>query len=33
VTYNGLPLYLFASDAAPGDTNGKDVPNWSIAKP
>ncbi len=33
LSYNGMPLYLFASDAAPGDTNGKDVPNWSVAKP
>jgi predicted lipoprotein with Yx(FWY)xxD motif len=33
VTYDGKPLYLFANDAAPGDTNGKDVPNWSVAVP
>ncbi len=25
VTYNGWPLYLFANDAAPGDTNGQGV--------
>ena len=25
VTYNGWPLYHFASDAAPGDTNGQGV--------
>ena len=25
VTYNGWPLYYFASDAAPGDTNGQGV--------
>ena len=33
VTYNGLPLYFFANDQAPGDTNGKDIPNWSLAQP
>ena len=33
VTYNGKPLHLFVNDASPGDTNGKDVPNWSIATP
>jgi len=27
VTYNGLPLYFFAKDTAPGDTNGI-YPNW-----
>ena len=27
VTYNGLPLYFFANDAAPGDTNGI-YTNW-----
>ena len=27
VTYNGLPLYFFAHDTAPGDTNGI-YPNW-----
>lgn len=25
VTYNGWPLYLFANDAAPGDTNGQGI--------
>jgi predicted lipoprotein with Yx(FWY)xxD motif len=25
VTYNGWPLYYFANDAAPGDTNGQGV--------
>ena len=25
VTYNGWPLYHFASDAAPGDTNGQGI--------
>jgi predicted lipoprotein with Yx(FWY)xxD motif len=33
VTYNGLPLYFFASDTAPGDTNGAAIPNWSLAQP
>jgi uncharacterized protein (TIGR03118 family) len=27
VTYNGLPLYFFSKDTAPGDTNGI-YPNW-----
>jgi predicted lipoprotein with Yx(FWY)xxD motif len=31
VTYNGWPLYHFASDAAPGDTNGQGVGNvWYL---
>lgn len=33
VTYKGLPLYFFANDTAAGDTNGKDIPNWSLAQP
>jgi predicted lipoprotein with Yx(FWY)xxD motif len=33
VTYDGLPLYFFASDTAPGDTNGASIPNWSLAQP
>jgi predicted lipoprotein with Yx(FWY)xxD motif len=33
VTYDGLPLYFFASDAAPGDTNGASIPNWALAQP
>ncbi len=33
VTYNGLPLYFFVNDEAPGDTLGKDLPNWSLAQP
>jgi predicted lipoprotein with Yx(FWY)xxD motif len=32
VTYNGLPLYFFASDTAPGDTKG-DYTNWLLIKP
>jgi predicted lipoprotein with Yx(FWY)xxD motif len=34
VTYNGMPLYFFAEDEAPGDTNGQgrgDV--WFVAAP
>jgi len=32
VTYNGLPLYFYAGDQAPGDTNGN-YPNWNLVKP
>jgi predicted lipoprotein with Yx(FWY)xxD motif len=28
VTYNGHLLYLFAGDAAPGDTNGTAIASW-----
>lgn len=33
VSYNGLPLYYFARDVNPGDTNGANVANWSVVKP
>ncbi len=34
VTYNGMPLYRFAPDKAPGDTKGDGVGGvWSVAKP
>ena len=32
VTYNGLPLYLFQNDKAPGDLNGV-YENWATVKP
>jgi predicted lipoprotein with Yx(FWY)xxD motif len=33
LTYNGLPLYRFVNDTAPGDVAGAEVPNWSVATP
>jgi predicted lipoprotein with Yx(FWY)xxD motif len=34
VTYNGAPLYYFAGDAKPGDTNGHLVDGvWFVARP
>ena len=32
VTYNGLPLYYFKNDKAPGDANGI-YENWEAVKP
>ena len=32
VTYNGLPLYFFKNDKAPGDSNGV-YENWEAVKP
>jgi predicted lipoprotein with Yx(FWY)xxD motif len=32
VTYNGLPLYFFKNDQAPGDSNGV-YENWEAVKP
>ena len=32
VTYNGLPLYFFSGDKAPGDAKGV-YPHWSAVKP
>jgi len=32
VTYNGLPLYFFANDQAPGDSNGV-YDKWEIVAP
>jgi predicted lipoprotein with Yx(FWY)xxD motif/plastocyanin len=34
VTYNGIPLYYFAKDVAPGDTNGQGVNDvWYLVGP
>jgi predicted lipoprotein with Yx(FWY)xxD motif len=34
LTYNGMPLYRFAADKAPGDTKGEGVAGvWTVAKP
>jgi predicted lipoprotein with Yx(FWY)xxD motif len=34
VTYNGHPVYFFANDKAPGDTNGEGVQNvWYVITP
>jgi predicted lipoprotein with Yx(FWY)xxD motif len=32
VTYNGLPLYFYFGDSAPGDMNGS-YPGWNLVKP
>lgn len=32
VTYNGLPLYFFSGDQAPGDSNGV-YTNWEAVTP
>jgi predicted lipoprotein with Yx(FWY)xxD motif len=33
-TYKGMPLYFFADDRAPGDTNGQGVKNvWYVVTP
>jgi predicted lipoprotein with Yx(FWY)xxD motif len=31
--YKGHPLYYYAGDAAPGQTNGRSVPNWRTVNP
>lgn len=31
--YKGHPLYYYAGDAAPGETNGRSVPNWRTVNP
>ena len=30
VSVYGAPLYTFSGDKAPGDTNGKTIPNWYV---
>ena len=33
-TYKGMPLYFFAGDKAPGDTNGRGIKDlWSVVAP
>jgi predicted lipoprotein with Yx(FWY)xxD motif len=33
VTYNGMPLYTYAADSAPGDTNGQGIGGkWYVVK-
>jgi predicted lipoprotein with Yx(FWY)xxD motif len=33
-TYKGMPLYFFAGDKAPGDTNGQGVKDvWYVVNP
>lgn len=31
--YHGLPLYFFKNDTAAGQTNGKAIANWQLARP
>lgn len=31
--YQGLPLYFFKNDTAAGQTNGKAIANWQLARP
>ncbi len=34
IAYNGAPLYYFANDSTPGDTNGQGIGDvWFVAKP
>jgi predicted lipoprotein with Yx(FWY)xxD motif len=34
VTYNGMPLYLYAKDTKVGDATGNNVGNvWAVVKP
>jgi predicted lipoprotein with Yx(FWY)xxD motif len=34
VAYDGAPLYYFAKDTQPGDTNGQGLGDtWFVAKP
>jgi predicted lipoprotein with Yx(FWY)xxD motif len=31
--YHGKPLYFFSGDTIAGETNGKAIPNWRLARP
>ncbi len=31
--YRGHPLYYYVGDTAPGETNGRGVPNWQTIDP
>ena len=31
--YHGQPLYFFSGDTIAGETNGKDIANWRLARP
>ena len=33
MAYKGHPLYYYAGDSAPGDTNGRAVPDWQTVNP
>jgi predicted lipoprotein with Yx(FWY)xxD motif len=33
LAYEGLPIYYFAQDLLPGDTNGTEKPSWILATP
>jgi predicted lipoprotein with Yx(FWY)xxD motif len=33
LAYDGLPIYYFAQDLLPGDTNGTEKPSWILATP
>lgn len=33
LAYKGHPLYYYAGDSAPGDTNGRAIPDWQTVNP